>query len=86
MDFSQITSGVNCCHVAILLAFLCLAVVLASFGYSFHIEKGYIKLKKELREIEVINGKERRAIELLQMQVAQLQEQLLSKKNRKMKD
>jgi hypothetical protein len=84
MDFNQIIAGVNCCHVALFLAVLLFLVVLAAFGYSFHVEKGFIKLKKEVREIELINGKERRAIELLQTQVAQLQEQLLSKKNRKM--
>ncbi|CAG8479858.1 4114_t:CDS:2 [Racocetra persica] len=83
MELGQIIAGINCCHVAIFLAVLLFLVVLAAFGYSFHLEKGFLKLKKEVREIEVINGKERQAIALLQTQVARLQEQLLSKKNRK---
>ena len=41
-------------------------VVPLSYGYSLKVKKWQISIKRELREIEVINGKERNSIETLE--------------------
>ena len=63
-----------CCWIVVILLPL-------AFGYSLHIEKWKLALKKEVREIERINGKERKAIEELQNEVADLRKQLQEKCN-----
>ena len=47
-----------------------------SYKYSLKLEKGQVKLKKEIEQVERVNGKEKRDIAELQSTVKKLQEKL----------
>ena len=53
-----------------------LVVVIMSYKYSLKLEKGQVKLKKEIEQVERVNGKEKRDIAELQSTVKKLQEKL----------
>ena len=66
--------------------YLCLAligalliVVIMSYNYSLKLERNQIKLKKEIQEVERVNGKEKRDIAELQEEVAELKKKLATK-------
>ena len=63
--------------------YLCLAlvgallvVVIMSYNYSLKLERNQIKLKKELQEVERVNGKEKQDIRDLQEKVKDLERKL----------
>ena len=63
--------------------YLCLAlvgallvVVIMSYNYSLKLERNQIKLKKELQEVERVNGKEKQDIRELQQKVKNLERKL----------
>ena len=84
---------VNCCEIALFLGKVVLAalgvnvITLAIFaGYTITMRKDQVKLKKEnqaikkeLAEVERVNGKEKQDIKELQAEVKKLKEQLTSK-------
>ena len=81
---------INCCHIALFLGKVVLAalgvnvITLAIFaGYTITMRKDQVKLKKEnqaikkeLAEVERVNGKEKRDIAELQKQVKELEQKL----------
>jgi len=81
---------VNCCEIALFLGKVVLAalgvnvITLAIFaGYTITMRKDQVKLKKEnqaikkeLAEVERVNGKEKRDIAELQKQVKELEQKL----------
>ena len=63
--------------------YLCLAligalliVVIMSYNYSLKLERNQIKLKKEIQEVERVNGKEKQDIRDLQEKVKDLERKL----------
>jgi len=56
-----------------------LVVVIMSYNYSLKLERNQIKLKKEIQEVERVNGKEKRDIAELQEEVAELKKKLATK-------
>ena len=53
-----------------------LVVVIMSYNYSLKLERNQIKLKKELQEVERVNGKEKQDIRDLQEKVKDLERKL----------
>ena len=53
-----------------------LVVVVMSYNYSLKLERNQIKLKKEIQEVERVNGKEKRDIRELQAKVKDLEKKL----------
>lgn len=56
-----------------------LVVVIMSYNYSLKLERNQIKLKKEIQEVERVNGKEKQDIKELQEEVAELKKKLPTK-------
>lgn len=65
-----------CCWIVIIMMPLFL-------GYSLKVKKWQIEMKKEMNQIERVNGKEKQAIAELQKQVLELKELLTKKENKK---
>jgi len=63
-----------CCWIVIIILPLFL-------GYSLKIEKWKIEIKKEMNQIERVNGKEKRDIADLQKKVQELKELLTKKRS-----
>ena len=63
-----------------------LVVVVMSYNYSLKLERNQIKLKKEIQEVERVNGKEKRDIAELQQKIRELEKKLTKKPSGKSKN
>ena len=67
---------IGCCEIAVVLAVANVISLAVFAGYTVKIKEKQLMLEKEVKEVERVNGREKRAIEELQKEVAKLKEQL----------